>query len=165
MLEPSTGVSPTMRAHAASVRLFMRDFAELNLFVRGEESSDRMLMWATMDFLSDFNGSTQPFTSIGLEEMYARGWQSFAVRGTTCSLLQSLMILYARNHLPFQDGGISISINDKAPLIMQMLSLLLSAYEQNKRSMKTSLNIQQLLDPGSTGLFSDYSLLAGSYGF
>jgi hypothetical protein len=164
-LESVEGLSPIMRAHTQAVRLFMRDYAEVNLLVRGEESSDRMIAWATMDFVSDFNGSTTPFTSIGIEEMYYRGWQSFCVRGTTCTLLQSLMILYARNHLPFQDGGISINLNDKAPLIMQMLSLLLSAYEQNKRSMKTALNIELLLQPDSTGLFSDYSRLSAAWGY
>lgn len=163
-LEGIVGFSEVMRSHVQSVRLFMRDFAELNLLVRGEESSDRMIAWATFDFVSDFN-ATPPFTSNSLEDMYYRGWQSFCVRGTACTLLQSLMIVYARNHLPFSDGGISISINDKAPLIMQMLSLMLSAYEQNKRSIKTAVNIEQLLAPDSTGVFSDYSFLARSYGF
>ncbi len=164
-LEAVEGPSRIMRAHTQAVRLFMRDFEELNLLVKGVESSDRMIQWASLDFVSDFNGSTTPFTNISLEEMYLRGWQSFCVRGTTVTLLQSLMILYARNHLPFSDGGISINMNDKAPVIMQMLSLLLSAYEQNKRSMKTAINIEQLLQPDSTGLFSDYSRLASSYGY
>lgn len=164
-LEAVYGLSPIMRSHVQGVRLFMRDFAEINLLVKGEESSDRTIAWASLDFVSDFNGSTTPFTNISLEEMYMRGWQSFAVRGTTVTLLQSLMILYARNHIPFSDGGISVSMNDKAPIIMQLLSLLLSAYEQNKRSMKTAINIEQLLSPDSTGLFSDYTALAGSYGF
>lgn len=164
-LEPVTGVSEVMRAHTQSVRLFMRDFAELNLLVRGEESSDRMITWATFDFVSDFNATPPFLTWTGIEEMYLRGWQSFAVRGTTVTLLQSLMILYARNHLPFSDGGISINLNDKAPLIMQMLSLLYSTYEQNKRAMKTALNLQILLEPDSTGLFSDYTVLTRSYGY
>jgi len=67
-LEGVSGISDTMRAHTQLVRTFMRDFAELNLLIRGEESSDRMLAWATYDFVSDFN-STTPFTGIGLEEM------------------------------------------------------------------------------------------------
>jgi hypothetical protein len=163
-LERNQGMSQIMRAHLQGVRLFTRDVPELNLLIRGEESSDRSLAWHTLDFVSDFNLTT-PQTYFSLEEMYMRGWQSMAVRGTTCSVMQSLMILYARNHLPFSDGGISINMNDKAPLIMQMLSFLQSTYEQNKRAVKTAVNIQQLLEPDSTGLFSDYSFLATSYGF
>jgi hypothetical protein len=158
------GLSPVMRSHMQIVRLFMRDYAELNLLVKGEESSDRMIAWATMNFVSNFN-QTPHFTQVGLEYIYGRGWQSLALSGTTVYLLQSLMILYGRNHLPFSDGGISINMNDKAPLIMQFLSFLQSAYEQDKRNIKTTMNIEQLLCPDSTGLFSDYSVLAGSYGF
>lgn len=147
--------SEMLNAHVQGVRLFMRDFAELNLLIQGEESSDRMLVWATMDFLSDFNG-TPPFSAFSLDDLFARSLQSFAVRGTVISLLQSLMIHYARNHLPFSDGGLSVSINDKAPLIMSMLQFLQSAYEQNKRMVKTSINIEGIMDAGPTGVHSDY---------
>lgn len=158
-LEPNRGFSEIFRAHVQGVRLFMRDAKELNLLIRGEESSDRSIAWATMDFVSDFNLTT-PQTYMTLEDMYVRQWQSMAIRGTVVSVLQSLVILYARNHLPFSDGGISININDKAPLLMQILGFTQSIYEQNKRAVKTAMNIQQLLEPESTGLFSDYSALA-----
>ena len=147
-------------AHVQSVRLFMRDFGEINLLIRGEESSDRMIAWSTLDFLSDFNG-TPPFTVFSLEAMYSMQLQSLAVRGTVITLLQSLMIMYTRNHLPFSDGGMSVQINDKAPMIQSILSLLQSAYEQNKRSVKTAVNINGLLnDYGPSGVHSDYAALS-----
>lgn len=155
----SQDVSPIFRMHLQSVRLFMRDFSELNILTRGEESSDRMIAWASLDFCSDYNG-TPPFSMFGVEDFYSVGLQSFAVRGTTISLLQSLMILYTRNRLPFSDGGISGVLNDQADMIMRMLSLLQSSYEQNKRMIKTAMNLQQLLEVNSTGLFSDYSVLS-----
>lgn len=148
-----------LRSHIESVRLFMRDFAELNLLIRGEESSDRMIVWATGDFLSDFNG-TPPFTGYALEELVQRNLQHLCVRGTVITLLQSVMLLHARNYLPFSDGGLSVSINDKAPIIQSMLQLFQSAYEQNKRMAKTSLNIEQLMDTGPSGVHSDYIGLA-----
>ncbi len=148
-----------LRGHIESVRLFMRDFAELNLLIRGEESTDRMIVWATQDMLSDFNG-TPPFTGYSLGELMERNQQALCVRGTTITLLQSVMILQARNHLPFSDGGLSVAINDKAPLIQSMLQLFQSAYEQNKRQVKTALNVEQLLDYGPSGVHSDYFGLA-----
>lgn len=144
-----------LRAHCEGVRLFMRDFAELNLLIRGQESTDRMIVWATQDFLSDFNG-TPPFTGFSLEELASRNLQALCVRGTVITLLQSVMIIQARNHLPFSDGGLSVSMNDKAPLIQSMLQLFQSAYEQNKRQVKTALNIEQILDSGPSGVHSDY---------
>lgn len=144
-----------LRGHIESVRLFMRDFAELNLLIAGQESSDRIIVWATQDFLSDFNG-TPPFTGYGLEELASRNLQHLAVRGTAITLLQSVMLLQIRNHLPFSDGGLSVEINGKAPLIQSVLQLFQSAYEQNKRQVKTALNIEQLLDQGPSGVHSDY---------
>ena len=139
--------------------MFMRDFSELNLLIRGEESSDRMIAWATVDFLSDFNG-TPPFQSFSLDDLFARGQQHLAVRGTVITLLQSLMIFYARNHLPFSDGGLSVNIMDKAPIIQAMLQLFQSAYEQNKRMVKTAINIEGIMDIGPSGVHSDYYALS-----
>lgn len=156
LAQPTTAA---FRAHVQSVRLFMRDFPELNLLVKGKESSDRMMAWATLDFLSDFNG-TPPFQAFSLEDMYGYNLQSFAVRGTVISLLQSLMILHARNHLPFSDGGLSVQIYDKAPMIQAMLQLFQSQYEQNKRMIKTAINVSSLLDQGPSGLHSDYLALS-----
>ena len=144
-----------LRGHIEAVRNFMRDFAELNLLIQGEESSDRMITWATQDFLSDFNG-TPPFTGYGLNELAVRNLQHLCVRGTVITLLQSVMLLQIRNHLPFSDGGMSVEINGKAPMIQATLQLLQSAYEQNKRQVKTALNIEQLLDSGPSGVHSDY---------
>lgn len=144
-----------LRGHIESVRLFMRDFGELNLLIRGEESTDRMIVWATGDFLSDFNG-TPPFTGYALPELMQRNLMNLAVRGTVITLLQSVMMLHARNYLPFSDGGLTVSINDKAPIIQSMLQLYQAAYEQNKRSVKTALNIEQLMDMGPSGVHSDY---------
>ena len=50
----------------------------------------------------------------------------------------------------------SVSINDKAPIIQSMLQLFQAAYEQNKRQVKTALNVEQLLDLQPSGLHSDY---------
>ncbi len=163
-LQPVAGLSERMRQHVQGVRLFTRDFGELNLLIRGEESSDRMIAWATFDFLSDFN-TTPPFTGFSLEDMYARGWSSFAVRGTLVVMLQGLSLLYTRNALPFSDGGISVNMNDKAGTLMQLQSLIQSAYEQNKARIKTAINVEQLLDSSSSGVHSDYVLLSASYGW
>lgn len=147
-------------AHVQAVRLFTRDFAELNLLIQGEESSDRMIAWATMDFLSDFN-ATPPNTAMTLEEMYSRRMQSFAIRGTVITLLQSLMLLYIRNSVPFSDGGISANLNDRAPMVQAALQLFQSAYEQTKRLIKTEINVAALLDSSSSGLLSDYTVISG----
>lgn len=149
---------PYLNAHIQSVRLFMRDFAELNLLIAGEESSDRMIAWATQDFLSDFNG-TSPMTAYTLQGLILRQQAHLAVRGTVISLLQSVMLLYIRNYLPYSDGGLTIQLHDRAPMIQGMLGLLQSSYEQKKRLVKTEINIEQMLDIDPSGVHSDYLTL------
>ena len=155
--QPQQGTS--FEAHIQSVRLFMRDFAVLNLLIRGEETSDRMLAWATMDFLSNFNG-TPPFSTMNLDDLFVYNLQFFAIRGTVIGVLQSLMIIYARNHLPFSDGGLGVNFNDKAPLIQSMLALFQAAYEQDKRQIKTAINVAGIMDAGPSGVHSDYYALS-----
>ena len=155
LAQPETDI---FKGFIQSVRLWTRDFAELNLLIRGEESSDRMIAFAVYDFLSDFNG-TPPFTSFGLEDLLAMQQMSMMIRGTVISLLQSVMLIHMRNHLPFSDGGLSVQINDKAPLIQSILQLLQSQYEQNKRMVKTANNIQGLFGQGPSGVHSDYFTL------
>ena len=151
-------------SHIQSVRLFMRDFSQLNLLIRGEESSDRMIAWATMDFVSNFNG-TPPFSSFNLDDLIGSyNLNSFSVRGTVISLLQSLMLFYTRNNLPFSDGGLSVNFNDKTAVIQSMLQLFQAAFEQDKRQIKTAINVMGIMDAGPSGVHSDfYSLSAIGY--
>lgn len=151
----------SLESHIQNVRLFMRDFAQLNLMHSGEETSDRILAWATMDFVSNFNG-TPPFSSFTLDDMLTYNLHSFAVRGTVITVLQSLMILYARNHVPFSDGGLSVNFNDKAPLIQSMLALFQAAYEQDKRQIKTAINVMGIMDIEPSGVHSDYAVLSSA---
>lgn len=151
-------ISLAVKSHIQSVRFFMRDFTRLNTLIQGEESSDRMILWASMDWLSDFNG-TPPFTNLMLEDVVSRNLQNLAVRGTVISLLQSVMILHARNYLPYTDGGLTVQIHDKAPFYQSMIGLFQSAYEQNKRLVKTALNVESMLDMDASGIHSDYYTL------
>jgi hypothetical protein len=158
------GGTALLESHIQGVRLYLRDFAELNQLIEGQETSDRMIKWSTLDFLSDFNG-TPHFTGFTLTDLYNRQLQSLSVRGTVITILESLILTYNRNHLPFSDGGISVSINDKAGFLMGLHGMFKSGYEQQKRQVKIALNIEgMLLDGGTPGVHSDYMYLGGQYG-
>lgn len=163
-LQRVEGLSPRLKQHVQGVRTFIRDYAETNLLIRGEESSDRIIAFHTFDFISDFNMSP-PASAISLEEMYARGWSSMCIRGTLNSLLSGLVLQYTRNSLPFSDGGISVNMNDKAGALMQYQNLVLTTYEQTKAKVKTAMNVEQLLGDESYGLFSDLGFLESVYGY
>lgn len=154
LFEPTRDI---LQLHVQGVRLFLRDFAEINQLNEGQETNDRMLVWSTTDFLSDFN-QTPPFTNYTLDDLYRQyNASSFCVRGTVLTVCQSLMFMYARNHMPFSDGGIQVSLNDRAPLLMSQIQWLQSVYEQNKRMLKTAINVNQLLTDEAGGVHSDYA--------
>lgn len=157
-----TGQGEVFDSFVQTVRFFLRDYPELNRLVKGEEHSNRMIAFAVMDFLSDFAG-TPPFLGyFTIEDLCHMHMQSFAVRGTAITLLQSVGMLQTRNQLSFSDGGISVGISDKSPLLMQWIRDFQNKYEQQKTQIKISLNISQLF--GSIGTHSEYFFVNGWYG-
>ena len=157
------GVSPVFNSFIQTVRFFMRDHAQLNRLVKGEEHSDRMIAWAIMDFLSDFAGTPPNLGFYSLDDLMRMHYQSFALRGTAVALLQSLGMLQTRNQLSFSDGGISVGVSDKSPLLMQWIRDFSTKYEQEKVQRKIALNISQLLG-GASGVHSEVWTVGGWLG-
>ena len=162
-LEGIPGLSPTFNSFIQTVRLFTRDHPQLNRLVKGEESSDRLIAWAILDFLSDFAGTPPEMGYMSLDQLFERHYQAFALRGTVVALLQSVGILQTRNHLQFSDGGISVGVSDKAPMLMQWIRDFQNKYETEKMQKKVSMNIGQLLNSFS-GVHSEYFFVNGWYG-
>lgn len=121
------------------VRLFLRDYPELNRLIAGVENSNRQIVWAITDCLDDFN-TTPPFTQFGLSNFPSK---SLLLRGTVIALLESVGLFQTRNHLSFSDGGIQVGVNDKTPFIQSWLQLFKSSYEEKKNRLKVAYNIEQ----------------------
>jgi hypothetical protein len=149
-------VSEAMRQLVALVRLFLRDYPELNRLVCGEESSDRQIAWAILDALSDFNG-TPPFTTYALEDLLARNLHHLLMRMTAITLIESVGLLQSRNHINYSAGGVTVGVSDKTPLLLTWLQYFQAKTEQMKVRAKVALNIEGLLTGGSpSGLHSEY---------
>lgn len=150
--------SARMNEMISYVRTYMRDFPELNRLTAGYESSPRMIAWAIVDALDDWN-TTPPF--IGRASISNFPSSSLLCRGAAISLLESVGLLQMRNQLTFSDGGITVSVNDKAPMIMQWLSMMKAQYEDKKSRMKASMNIEMAMD--GAGNLSEYFFVNGNY--
>lgn len=139
-------------------RLYMRDHPHLNRLIRGQESDDRIIAWALIDTLDDFN-STPPFLgAVGLTNFPS---MNLLRLGTVATLLESVAILQIRNQLSFSDGGISIAVSDKAPLLMNFSQMLRGRYEQQRDRIKASQNIEMAME--GSGHFSEYFVVNGLY--
>ena len=142
----------------SEVRMYLRDFPELNRLIDGEETSDRMIAWAVIDTLDDIN-NTPPF--IGNYTCSNFPYRSLLLRGTVVAILESVGLLQTRNQLNYSDGGIQVGVSDKAPMLMQWINMLKSSYEQKLQRWKISTNITQAF--GGDSVMSDYYFLGGYY--
>lgn len=146
-----------LNSFVGQVRAFLRDYAELNRLIKGEESSNRQIVWAVLDALDDFN-TTPPFTAFNLTDFPSR---SLLIRATVCSLLESIGLLQTRNHINFTDGGLSVGINDKTPFIQSWLQIFRNSYEDKKMKIKVSYNIESAW---GGGIHSEFRFINNFYG-
>lgn len=161
-LQGVQGMSPTMRSFVQMVRLYLRDFEELNRLVAGEESTDRMIAWAVLDAISNFNG-TPHFTNVSIEELLNLNQQHLILRMTVEALIESVGLLQTRNHINYSDGGINVGVNDKTPLLMNWLQYFRSYTEQLKQRVKVAINIQGILGTSNVGVHSELWAVNSSY--
>lgn len=145
--------SPHTRTLIGDVRLFLRDFPELNRLTEGVDHSNRHIAWAILDAVSDWS-STPPFLISDLDTLMERNWRGLFIRGVVISLLESLMILHMRNYLAYSDGGINVQ-TENPQMIQAALQLFKNNYEQKKLRALQALNIEWALD--GDGLHSEYA--------
>jgi len=156
------GISDQFNGFIHMMRLWMRDYPHLNRLIRGVEHSNRLIAWAVLDFLSDFNQTPPPLGQYSLEQLLSMGHTSLARRGTAIALIESVGLLQTRNQLNFSDGGINVGVSDKSPQLQSWLANFQSKYEQDKTKIKISLNIQGIL--GERGVHSEYAFVNSFYG-
>ena len=161
-LQGIPGMTDTMKDFVQMVRLYTRDFPELNRIIAGEESSDRMIAWAVLDALSDFNG-TPPMGALALDDLLQRNQHHLLLRMTVVALVESVGLLQTRNHLNYSNGGINVGVNDKTPLLMNWLQYFKSTNEQMKLRVKVAFNIESILGPSNSGVHSELWAVNATY--
>ena len=143
-----------VRNFASVIGAYLRDYPELNRLIEGVEHSDRMIEWAIIDTLDDFN-ATPPPISFSIREIP----KSILKLGVVANLLQSLVFLDVRNGLAYQEGDVSVSL-EKTPQLMNLVQLLQQQYEQKKLRWKVAQNISRCWN----SVHSEYWWLSGYWG-
>lgn len=151
---PAPNIPFSLAAFVQEIRAFMRDRPELNRLIEGEENSDRMILWAIIDAVDDFN-ATPPPLSFTFDQIP----KSILRPGVVTRLLESVILLSIRNQLSYSDGGINLNL-DKSGMLMQVKQVFDASWEQKKREWKISKNIEQ----GYSSVSSEYWIISGFYG-
>lgn len=142
------------------IRLFLRDYPELNRLTKGYDHSDRHIFWAILDTLSDW-ASTPPFIGQNLPMIVDRGWSHLFYRGVVVTLLESLGILHMRNELAYSDGGINVKTEDPR-MLQAWTQAMKNEYEQKKQRALIALNIESALT--MEGVHSEYIFVNSFWG-
>ena len=156
------GASHAFSAFVYSVRMYMRDFPELNRLVAGQEASDRQVAWAVIDAIEEFNGAPPMIGTYTFSDLMSRGQAALLRKGTIVNLLTLVGLLQTRNHLPFSDGGLNVSVSDKTPLLQSWIQLMGRQWEMGRDKVKIAWNIENFFGSGS-GTHSEYFALSGYY--
>jgi hypothetical protein len=162
-LQGIPGMSQPFRDFVQMVRLYMRDFPELNRLVAGEESSDRQIAWAVMDALADFNGTPPFIGNFTLESLLGSQQHALLLRMTVITVIESVGLLQTRNHLNYSNGGITVGVNDKTPMLMNWLQYFKATTEQMKQRVKVAFNIGSILGPQNSGVHSELWAVNATY--
>lgn len=120
------------------LRRFLRDDPKLNKLIRENESSDRQLCDALEDAVDDWNNTPPPIGKVTIETHPSTKW---LIRGAAIEILTSAGILQSRNRLSYSDGGVSVTVSDKAGDYLTWIRELVQQYEEAKREIKKTINI------------------------
>jgi hypothetical protein len=153
--------NPTIRSMVEGVRLFLRDYADLNRLTEGEDHSDRHIYWSILLTLSDW-ATTPPFVGQNdINLIVDRGWFALFLQGVVIKLLESLGILHMRNYLAYSDGGVNLQ-TENPQMIQAWLTMFKNEYEQKKQRALIALNIESALSMG--GLHSELLYVNSFFG-
>lgn len=153
------GIPKKLQDTITLVRAKMRDYPELNRLIEGHETSDREIAFAIMEAIDDFNTTPPLIAPYKLEDFPS---MSLLIRGSIIMVIESIGLLQTRNQMQYSDGqGISVSVSDKGPMLMNWINLFAQNYEQKKFRLKQAINLGTALN--GKGVASEYSLINGYF--
>lgn len=99
------------------IRFVMRDYAELNELIEGEENSNQMIADAIVDAADDFNSITPNGTGldINLQQLYTvnRTIRRMIIKLAIAILLENITLYMQRNEITTPSGNVQENLNDK----------------------------------------------------
>ena len=151
---------PVIQRMIESVRLYLRDYAELNRLTAGVEHSDRHIYWSILSTLSDWY-ATPPLLGTSLSDIVSRGWWALFQKGIVIDLLESLGLLHLRNYLAYSDGGVNVQ-TENPQMLQAWLTMFKNEYEQKKTRLLIAQNIDDAL--AMDGLHSELLYVNSFFG-
>lgn len=131
------------------VRIYIKDRADSNYLITGEEFSDERIELAMELTVDTFNFMT-PTTNYDLTSFPSK---AMLLYGTLANLFSGQSALAARNQMSYSDGGLNIPIEER----FQLYQSLAAQYGQQYSDLSKQWKIQANMESGWGGVSSDYA--------
>ncbi len=122
------------------VREFIADYVENNHLLDGVEFSDTRISLATELAISEFN-MLPPIGGVSINT-FIRVGKGLLMSGILWKLFEGQMALLARNTMSYNDGGISLPIEERMSLYQAMAQQFQQAFLSSAGRAKQYLNIE-----------------------
>lgn len=140
---------------------FCQDDPILNTVIRRREFSDPLIRVSVVLMVSSFNviHVTSGFTI----KTFPSGTESIQLYGTIYHLLNSATLLQVRNHLPYNDAGLSVAQFAKSGEYSGIADRFKQMFEQQALQVKYDYNISQGYGemPSEYAAFGGYATIFG----
>ncbi len=147
------GLEKMARTVVAMVRSSLRDHPQLNRLVSGQESDDRQIALAMMEYLEEYNTTPPLIDTVSLSAFPS---VALLIKGTKYKLLRSIAHLQIRNHMSYSDGqGQQVSTSDKGQVLFSWANIYAGEVKQEAQRLKMALNLQGAMN--LTGIQSEYA--------
>lgn len=152
-----------LETYIKRIRLHLKDFAERNQLIDGEESTDAQIEEAITSVYNHCVIAPPKKMDIPLLDMTKFMWFKF---GVIAQLLDAEALLNIRNTLPYQDGGVQIDENYKAGPYSTYAMNLFSKFEMGLKEQKIRYNIDSFQWGGTDWMYGrNYGYGNNSYGW
>jgi hypothetical protein len=138
-----------MHLTVEEVREFVKDKVENNYLIDGEELSNTQVELAMELTVSEWN-STPP-TSVATVDAFP--YKHILMSGTLYRVFMGQAALLARNTFAFNDGGLSVPLEERFQLYQMLSTMFQSDYYSTMTKVKANINMEE----GWGSLGSDYA--------
>ncbi len=122
------------------VREFIADYVENNHLLDDVEFSDTRISLATELAISEFN-MIPPIGGVSLNT-FIRAGKALMMSGILWKLFEGQAALLARNTMSYNDGGISLPIEERMPLYQSLAAEYQNNFMSSAARVKQYLNIE-----------------------
>lgn len=122
------------------IRLYTRDRREMNKLIGREEATQDEIELA-LDMSVDLFNDTPPVTP-GRYTFQTIPSGRLIIHGAVIELLTMSGLVFSRNKLTYNDQGVTVTVNDKAPEYSKWAEGLYSNYLRTAMKLKGTLNLQ-----------------------